>query len=69
MWDDEMDSEETGGVAGDVFLHMVDAWVESKLHNWTNARIDRAVEKLDEFTDAMGDRFEAMQAAERTGSA
>lgn len=65
MWDDELDEEDAGGVAGDVFLHMVDAWVQSKLGALTDARIDAAMRKLDEFTEAMGDRFEDAADLER----
>lgn len=55
----------SGGVAGDVFLHMVDAWVQSQLGTLSDAKIDAAMRKLDEFTAAMGDRFEDAADLER----
>jgi hypothetical protein len=64
LWDED-DQERVGGVAGDVFLHMVDAWAEARLGTLSAAKVDAAIRKLDEFTDAMGDRFENAADLER----
>jgi hypothetical protein len=63
--DDDLDERPMGGVESDLFLHLVDAWAESKLGKWTDARVDGAIRKLDTFTDAMGDRFEDAAHLER----
>ncbi len=47
------------GVDDDTFLHLVDAWVESKMSGrGSRARIDAACREMRVFTEAVGDRFE-----------
>ncbi len=47
------------GIEDDIFLHLLDAWVESKMTGgMPDKKVDAAVDKLDEFRDQMGDRFE-----------